>query len=399
MANGLKSILNIGYHGSPFYQDIMSQGFKGGTGQSSRFLGMKMPTWAGSGKTFVGSNPNVALRYGAPIEVAKSARNFTLPFGGGFDKSGISFGKETALDPKQATKGMRLMEKLRSGVYSASPTAQRLLSTGTTAATSGGGIGITRALMSSPMMATTLVPTLIAQHLYGPLASEADKVMGLAGETADEELLDEAFQYLGKNPFTPGDSFRSMNDPTVYGTIEDDLDEYSDSELMESDTTKKEGILSKLNPLKALGFLVDLFTGGSARKALGRQGVGKLFGMAKDAVRDRFVPASYGTSQAAFNAMTPSQQQAVGSIYGQGGIMQGYNPVSFFGRGPASAIQNRIDNILGRKAPQTAASRAKVKQLQQALTDVGGGDGGGKNQNNRQGGFDLDQAGRIRGGI
>jgi hypothetical protein len=182
--------------------------------------------------------------------------------------------------------------------------------------------------------------------------------------------------------------------------LEDDLMKYGDfSELMESDTTKKEGILSKLNPFKAIGFLVDLYTGGSARKALGRQGVGKLFGMAKDAVRDRFVPASYGTSQAAFNAMTPSQQQAVGSIYGQGGIMQGYNPVSFFGRGPASAIQNRIDNILGRKAPQTAASRAKVRQLQQALTDVGGGDGGGRNQNNQQGGFDLDQAGRIRGGI
>ena len=158
---------------------------------------------------------------------------------------------------------------------------------------------------------------------------------------------------------------------------DDDLDAYSDSELMESDTTKKEGILSKLNPFKAMGFLVDLYTGGSLRKALGRQGVGKLFGMAKDAVRDRFVPASYGTSQAAFNAMTPSQQQAVGSIYGQGGIMQGYNPVSFFGRGPASAIQNRIDKILGRKAPQTAASRAKVKQLQKALTDVGGGDNGG----------------------
>ena len=266
----LGGTLNIGYHGSPFYQDIMGQGFKGGAGQSSRFLGMKMPTWAGSGKTFVGSNPNVALRYGVPIEVAKSARNFTLPFGGGFDKSGISFGKETALDPKQATKGMRLMEKLRSGVYSGSPTAQRLLSTGTTAATSG-GIGITRALMSSPMMATTLGPTLLAQHLYGPLASEADKVMGLAGETADEELLDEAFQYLGKTPFTPGDSFRSMNDASVYETIEDDLDKYSESELMESDTTTKEGILSKFNPLKIMGFLADLYTGGSSR-ALTKQG-------------------------------------------------------------------------------------------------------------------------------
>ena len=71
--------------------------------------------------------------------------------------------------------------------------------------------------------------------------------------------------------YTPGDSFRSMNDPTVYGTIEDDLMKYSDSELMESDTTTKEGILSKFNPLKALGFLADLYTGGS-RTALRKQG-------------------------------------------------------------------------------------------------------------------------------
>ena len=129
----LGGTLNIGYHGSPFYQDIMSGGFKGS----------RIPTWAGLGKTFTSPSSNVALRYGAPLEIAQSGKNFTLPFGGGFDKSGISLGGETPLDPKQATKGMRLMEKLRSGVYSGSPMAQRLLSTGTTsmpAATTGSNL-------------------------------------------------------------------------------------------------------------------------------------------------------------------------------------------------------------------------------------------------------------------
>ena len=56
-----------------------------------------------------------------------------------------------------------------------------------------------------------------------------------------------------------------------------DLDAYSDSELMESDTTTKEGILSKLNPLKALGFLADVYSGGSLRQALTKQsGLGIL---------------------------------------------------------------------------------------------------------------------------
>jgi len=133
---GLGGNINIGYHGSPFYQDILGQGFKGGTGQSSQIFGRSLPSWGGSGGTYTTGNPGAALRYGAPIEVAQSARNFTLPFGGGIDRSGISFGSETRLRPDQATKGMNLMQKLRSGIYANSPMAQRLLSTGTT-----GGMG------------------------------------------------------------------------------------------------------------------------------------------------------------------------------------------------------------------------------------------------------------------
>ena len=110
----------------------------------------------------------------------------------------------------------------------------------------------------------------------------------------------------------------------------------------------------------------------------------KLTGF-RDAVGARLGPAPYGTSQAAFNALTPSQQRSVGSIYGQGGIMQGYNPVSAFGRGSVGAIQNRINNILTRKAAQTAASKAKVKELQNALNTLGG-----DTQSDGSGGYSAD---------
>jgi len=52
------------------------------------------------------------------------------------------------------------------------------------------------------------------------------------------------------------------------------------------------------------------------------------------------------------------------------GIMRGYNPVSggLFGQpisyGLANAARDRINRIAGRKAPQTAASRARIQQLQ-----------------------------------
>jgi len=172
----LGGILDIGYHGSPLYQDILSQGFKGGAGQSSRILGMNMPTWAGKGRTFVASNPSGAYRYGVPIEVAKSARNFTMPFGGGLDKRGISFAKETALNPKQATKGMNLMQKLRAGQYLNSPTAQRLLQTGTTAASR---LGILGALSSLGGQAATALPL---AYTYGASKLQESLPMSLIGQ-------------------------------------------------------------------------------------------------------------------------------------------------------------------------------------------------------------------------
>ena len=158
--------------------------------------------------------------------------------------------------------------------------------------------------------------------------------------------------------------------PEEYGLEPPD---YGKSELMESDTTSEKNLLERI--LEFAPFIGEKSLTGILTNALGGA-KDKLTGF-RDAIGTRLGPASYGTSQAAFNAMTPSQQQAVGSIYGPGGIMQGYNAVSAFGRGPAGAIQNRIDNILGRKAAQTAISRQRVKDLQAALTNVGGGDSGG----------------------
>ena len=101
---------------------------------------------------------------------------------------------------------------------------------------------------------------------------------------------------------------------------------------------------------------------------LGR-GIGNLF--------QNIAPARYGTSQRAYNALSPQGRSAVGSIYGPGGIMQGYNAVSAFGRGPVGAIQNRIDNILARKEAGKKYGKTNLAKLQQALTNVGGGDSGG----------------------
>ena len=52
--------------------------------------------------------------------------------------------------------------------------------------------------------------------------------------------------------------------------------------------------------------------------------------------------------------------------------MQGYNPVSFFGRGPVGAIDARIANIQNRRAPQTDASQQTIKDLFEARNKIAG---------------------------
>ena len=181
--------------------------------------------------------------------------------------------------------------------------------------------------------------------------------------------------FLGDLIFTPVGSADQM--PVK---PEDDLMEYNEFYEMPEEEEKK-NLLEKILEFAPIvgdksltGILRNVLTGGKDKMTSFRDAIGKRLG-----------PSRYGTSQAAFNALTPSQQRSVGSIYGQGGIMQGYNPVSAFGRGAVGAIQNRINNILTRKAPQTKASRAKVKELQNALNTLGG-----DTQSDGSGGYSAD---------
>ena len=53
-----------------------------------------------------------------------------------------------------------------------------------------------------------------------------------------------------------------------------------------------------------------------------------------------------GPSGSFYEGLTDEQKSEVDDIYGQDGIMQGYNPVSMFGKGAAGAIDTRMGNIM-----------------------------------------------------
>ena len=233
------------------------------------------------------------------------------------------------------------------------------------------GTRITESDMDKALQSGALTPREIASEAFGlaygrekPLSSAVQRTQGATLGLADR--LKNVPGFLSDLIFTPvGTAEADKPPPPNYDTMTylNELDDDQSRVLGERKNLLE--IILGLAPIigdePLTGILTNAFGGTRNRLTNFR-----------DAIGNRLGPASYGTSQAAFNAMTPSQQQAVGSIYGRGGIMQGYNPVSAFGRGPAGAIQNRIDAILGRKAPQTRISKQRVKDLQAALNQIDG---------------------------
>jgi hypothetical protein len=103
-----------------------------------------------------------------------------------------------------------------------------------------------------------------------------------------------------------------------------------------------------------------------------------------EGIKNTLMPEAYGTSQKEFDRYqgvvdsslgTGTFQDLVSGIYGQGGIMQGYNPVSAFGSGPVGAIENRISSIMNRTAPMTDFARNQIWNLYDARDELVGGQG------------------------
>jgi hypothetical protein len=118
-----------------------------------------------------------------------------------------------------------------------------------------------------------------------------------------------------------------------------------------------------------------------------------------EGIKNTLMPEAYGTSQREFDkyqAFMDSEsgrgtfQDLVSGIYGAGGIMQGYNPVSAFGRGPVGAIENRISSIMNRTAPMTDIARQRIYDLYDARDQLVGGQG--INAVTRPGTYGYDEA-------
>ena len=105
------------YHGSPFAQQIMNQGFRPGGLMS-----------IAPGQVFSSPSAAFASSYGSPVRMVTPTSALSIPSA---NLNMKTIGSEVIQSPKAATKGMNLASKV--GTTYTGPTAQRLMSGATVA--------------------------------------------------------------------------------------------------------------------------------------------------------------------------------------------------------------------------------------------------------------------------
>ena len=158
----------------------------------------------------------------------------------------------------------------------------------------------------------------------------------------------------------PSDSPMTMDNrivPEEYGLEPPD---YGQSELMESDTTTREGILSN-----ALGFLANVYTGGGMKQALTTSGLGKLF--------SNILEAGGNTPNYQFINPNKSGFNRIASDF--------YDPRTGLDRfdraktlfGQSRTMKEFLDKLKDRRAAEAAELAAKQQAARTAIADAGSG--------------------------
>jgi hypothetical protein len=265
-------------------------------------------------------------------------------------KPGSNVGGATWLTRKIA------QDSMRSGI-AASSIGRSILGR-TLGTVLGGTVAGTAGILTSPYIA-------IANHLYGPNVGKAQDFAGTFGEAMPEDMYPEFFSNLGKQGTSQTLSDTVMAEPQKgfedYPGVENlggvqnfDLEGVRDiiSQMEEEkgnyierpeDGFNMDGILQNLG-----GYAKDAGGRYIGSQALGGAGamlfgpIGGLIGGIAGLVGggDLFNQNTY--SQQMYNNLTSAGKQYADQLYGPGGVLQGYNQFSGFGRGTLGTIANNL---------------------------------------------------------
>ena len=178
-------------------------------------------------------------------------------------------------------------------------------------------------------------------------------IMQLDQATIDAINLENVQQAIAKNI-----NLDQQGNINTFDIANDDLDAYSDSELMESDTTSNRGILELLK--SGAGNVVDYIKGGGI--------IGKGIMGVTNILDNMFSRDSL--SRRNFNAMTPGQQQYTSSLYNPGGLLEGYNQTSAYGQGAMGTLSDRLSTIQNTLDRQGTNRSSVLEQREQQIKDA-----------------------------
>jgi hypothetical protein len=222
----------------------------------------------------------------------------------------------------------------------------------------GGTVAGTAGILTSPYIA-------MANQLYGPNVQKAQDFAGMYGEAMPEDMYEEYSSYLGKQGIPQALSDTVMAEPQKgfedYPGVENlggvqnfDLEGVRDiiSQMEEEkgnyierpeDRFNMEGIMQNLKNygLDTAGrYIGSQALGKAGAMAFGIPGaiIGTIGGLLGGG--NLFNQNTY--SQQMYNNLTAAGKQYADQLYGPGGVLQGYNQFSGFGRGTLGTIANNL---------------------------------------------------------
>lgn len=204
------------YHGSPFAQQIMNQGFKPGGLMS-----------IAPGQVFSSPNAAFASSYGSPVRMVTPTSALSIPSA---NLNMKTIGSEVIQSPKAATKGMNLASKV--GTTYTGPTAQRLMSGATVAGLGAPPSSLAMRLAGGPLGLAALAGQgigygvdAIARATNTPeeyeAMKEAARAQGGFGYFDDVDISQDAVSPVGTTESMDIEDFLGTSTPQNLGFIED----------------------------------------------------------------------------------------------------------------------------------------------------------------------------------
>jgi len=166
-------------------------------------------------------------------------------------------------------------------------------------------------------------------------------------------------EVVGEDISTTADYFPSYNNlyfPPSYnkGRPREGIDSLYNYDLVDAQTIDEQDdyLIPEEQKKNIFASIIDLMSQG---------GIGKVLA---DSFRNKVTNTP---SMQAWRNFSAPQRTAAAGMYQPGGVLQGYNPVSMFGKGPMGSLQKRADAMIKRRDAGKTYSQPNLNKVMSAM--------------------------------